>query len=225
MEMNRFDIYRELWTKSRTAFAEEHNIEFNDLKQIIEIHKIPLPNSKYLYDYRRGIIGRLEPIEGEDYLIKIDEKLSEKAKITNKWSYFDDDKKEGIYNVYTDLKIPDKVKSHHKIVTNHKNYLVSERKRQKESEMNPWGYYRSEPHKVLNASHVSKEALSDFYRFCDILFKAIECLNFKVSVDEEYICIHIPRRDKQVKKSDLMYLKLNVLHIKLRFKEKSQKRC
>ncbi|GGI42973.1 hypothetical protein [Mammaliicoccus stepanovicii] len=32
MEMNRFDIYRELWTKSRTAFAEEQNIEFNDLK-------------------------------------------------------------------------------------------------------------------------------------------------------------------------------------------------
>ncbi|WP_180542080.1 hypothetical protein [Staphylococcus haemolyticus] len=48
MEMNRFDIYRELWTKSRTAFAEEHNIEFNDLKKIIENHKIPLPDSKYL---------------------------------------------------------------------------------------------------------------------------------------------------------------------------------
>ncbi|MEB7783501.1 hypothetical protein [Mammaliicoccus sciuri] len=223
MEMNRFDIYRELWTKSRTAFAEEHNIEFNDLKKIIEIHKIPLPNSKYLYDYRRGIIGELEPIEGQDYSIKIAEKLSEKAKITNKWSYFDDDKKEEIYNVYTDLKIPDKVKRHHKIVTKHKNYLVSERRRQRESEMNPWSYYRSEPQKVLNASHISKEALSDFYRLCDTLFKAIECLNFKVTVDEEYICIHIPRRDKQVKKSDLMYLKLNVFHIKLRFKEKKKR--
>lgn len=86
--------------------------------------------------------------------------------------------------------------------------------------MKPWGYYRSEPQKVLNTSHISKEALPDFYRLCDTLFKAIESLNIKVSVDEEYICIHIARRDKQVKKSDLMYLKLNVFHIKLRFKEK-----
>ncbi|WP_238999261.1 hypothetical protein [Macrococcoides bohemicum] len=54
MEMNRFDIYKELWTKSRTAFAKEHNIEFTNLKKVIEVHNIPLPDSKYLYDYRRG---------------------------------------------------------------------------------------------------------------------------------------------------------------------------
>lgn len=47
MEMNRFDIYKELWTKSRTAFAEEHNIEFTHLKKVIEVHNIPLPDSKY----------------------------------------------------------------------------------------------------------------------------------------------------------------------------------
>ncbi|WBF52840.1 hypothetical protein [Macrococcoides canis] len=50
MEMKRFDIYKELWTKSRTAFAEEHNIEFIDLKRVIEVHKIPLLVSKYLHD-------------------------------------------------------------------------------------------------------------------------------------------------------------------------------
>ncbi|TDL38300.1 hypothetical protein EVU91_05180 [Macrococcoides bohemicum] len=89
MEMNHFDIYKELWTKSRTAFSEEHNIEFTHLKKVIEVHNIPIPDSKYLYDYRRGAIGTLTPIEGEDYIIKIDEKLSEKTKITHKWSYRD----------------------------------------------------------------------------------------------------------------------------------------
>lgn len=61
MEMNRFDIYKELWTKSRTAFAKEHNIEFTNLKKVIEVHNIPLPDSKYLYDYRRGAIIKLYP--------------------------------------------------------------------------------------------------------------------------------------------------------------------
>lgn len=27
--------------------------------------------------------------------------------------------------------------------------------------MKPWGYYRSEPQKVLNASHISKETLTN----------------------------------------------------------------
>ncbi|PKE65695.1 hypothetical protein CW674_05150 [Macrococcoides caseolyticum] len=225
MEMNRFDIYKELWTKSRTAFAEEHNIEFTNLKKVIEVHNIPLPDSKYLYDYRRGVIGTLTPIEGEDYIIKIDEKLSEKTKITNKWSYFDDDKIEEIYNVYTELKIPDKVKRHHKIITKHKDYLTSERRRKREAEMNPWGhsYYRPESMKVLNASHISKEALPDFYKLCDTLFRAVESLKFKVSVDEEYINFQIHCKDKQVKKNDIMFEKMNVFQIKLKFKEKTKR--
>lgn len=129
MEMNCFDIYRELWIKFCIVFVEEYNIEFNDLKKIIEIYKIFLFNFKYLYDYRRGIIGQLEFIEGEDYLIKFDEKLSEKIKIINKWLYFDDDKKEEIYNVYIELKILDKVKCYYKIIIKYKNYFIFERRR------------------------------------------------------------------------------------------------
>lgn len=77
--------------------------------------------------------------------------------------------------------------------------------------------------KVLNASHISKEALSDFYKLCDTLFRAVESLKFKVSVDEKYINFQIHRKDKQVKKNDIMFEKLNVFQIKLKFKEKTKR--
>lgn len=59
-----------------------------------------------------------------------------------------------------------------------------------------WGYYCLELQKVLNVFYILKEVLIDFYRFCDILFKVIDCLNYQIIVDEEYICIYIFCRDK-----------------------------
>lgn len=223
MEMNRFDIYKELLTKSRTAFAKEHNIEFNDLKKVIEEHQIPIPSAKYLYNYKKGIIAPIDSIYGEDYLIKIDEKLSDKEKIKNKWLYFDDDKKEEIYIAYTNLVIPDKVKRHHKIITKHKEYLVAERKRRREAELDPWSYYRKEAKKVLNSTNISKEALPNFYNLCDTLFKAIESLGFKINVDEEYINISIPRFEKVLDRDERFYEINKDFRIKLKFKEKTKR--
>jgi len=103
-----FDLCEELWTKSRTAYITEHEAEFESLKQAIKEHDIPMPTSKYMYQYNKRNVLPKDKITGENYDIEIQDRQSEKAKLFEKWSYFDEEKKENIYKIYMDLKIPEK---------------------------------------------------------------------------------------------------------------------
>lgn len=227
MKVKRFDLYEELWTKSRTAYSNEHNIEFDSLKQTIVNHKIPMPSNQYMYQYKKGNILPKDEIIGENYVIELQKKRSEKEKLLDKWSYFDVEKKEELYQVYSNLEIPEKVRNFHKIIVNHRDYTKKERKLERESRHNPYKYNNYDKPTVLDTRRISNETLSGFYLLCDTLFKAVEKVGCSVELGKDKILIQsksskeIENAFNESKESTTLFV--NDFTITLVFKDKNKR--
>ncbi|TDM13573.1 hypothetical protein [Macrococcus bovicus] len=193
MKVKRFDLYEELWTKSRTAYCNEHDLEFENLKEIIKEHDIPLPPSNYLYHYRKGNILPKHPIQGDNYEIFLVHRKSEKDKLFEKWCYFDDEKKEELFAIYSNIKLPERVGRYHKLIVGHREYVKEQKRLDREAERHPFGRrnFNNKQQNVLNTHRISDKTLSDFYVLTDTLFKALESAGCTVSVYDKRIVIKL----------------------------------